>query len=363
MTSCRLRVSLRKNRGAINELPLALLTLLIFAVFPVLNLVSLAVAGTVVCLLTHQQASQASVQPTYAQAMNAVGSQSKGLFDSGFARLCKIEPVGGVDNCGTNLYVQATDYRKGGTTRFGPNAPLPPPIDTHSFVYEYLTESAYNVGPFVKVPFFNDVPGLGKPATIRFSAHRAVEYPAGLVALSGTDGLPLRGGASGISLSVPGAGTPGSLGDPSGSGWNFPNIYEIIARAGEKVVDEDVLLIQANNNAWTQTSLSIVAGDKVWIDYQAVGTWYTGPNSLPLNANGDPRRTNSLGNIGSMLGQLGQSGTPFPMGNQLWNYPPPGSGPLYMAMNAGEGPSFKQTVTNAYNNNTGYMIVRVIIAR
>lgn len=334
--------------------------------FPMLDLALLSTGAAIVYLTNQQTSVRASGQPRYNDALNSVFLQGSELNASALATFARVKPVGGYKNCGTDLYIQVSNYLSGTRSAIGPNTPMPPPVDTTSNIYEYMAESTYEVGPFISlksVPFIGNIPGLGLPATIKFANHRVVEHPEGLVGLVKKPSL--QGGQTKVNLSsVTGLDVPGQLTDGSGSGWNFPGIYQMIADAGQTVVAEDVITVQADNPNWTLTNLNIVPGEKLWIDYRADGLWTyrtKGSGTSPMfNANGDPNLVTNGFNTGSMLGHLG-SGAPFFLGNRQWNFIPPGTGQLGLAMNDSSGPTIPPT--SGYIGNQGVMTVRLIVAK
>jgi hypothetical protein len=333
---------------------MALFILLFFALFPLINLVALAGVGTVICLLTHQEASRAAVQRTYDQAQLEVVRQAQALLNSGLAGFAKLRPYRGYQGSGADLYVEGTDYNTGITTVDGPNK-APAVVDLSTKVYEYRVQSTYDVRPFLDlsaVPGLSGIPGLGAPARITFTAHRAVEHPQGLD--SARTPPALTGGASPVLLSqVTGLGTPGVLTDGDNSGWNHPGIYNKIKLMGQEIVQEEVLKVFAVNSSFTTSDITITPGDKLWIDYRADGLWscFHGPH----DADGEPGEVCPNGFLcAAMIGKLESNPSPFLLGKQQWNMNPPGTGKFTLMCN--DYPPF-------WYDNTGAMLVRIIVAR
>ncbi|HEY9788407.1 MAG TPA: hypothetical protein V6D17_23665 [Candidatus Obscuribacterales bacterium] len=360
----------RRAFGTIAELPLVLFILFCLILLPSINLLALGAASSAACLLAHQEASQAAVQVNYRRALAEVQREADGLCRSGFARLLKLTPVSGYMGCGSDLYVQATNYNTGAISLSGANQP-PSVVDTSSNVYEYMVSSTYEVSPFVNlssVPGLANVPALGKPARIHFSAHRAVEHALNL----GTTTAPppvLSGGASQPLSSVTGLGDPGQLEDTTNSGWNYPNIYELIAASGQQIVQEEVLRVYARDDTWTDTRVNVDADTKVWIDYRADGLWED-ERAKEVDASGYSYKTGTYGNGQNiqladgltvpklaMIGKLDTSNS-FLIGKQQWNMDPPGTGRLKL-MCADKGDAFEP----GYVDNVGSMIVRIIAVK
>lgn len=348
----------RRPRGSMLELAPSIMILLVCVVFPFINLMGVVVGYATGFLITHQASRQAAAQPKFDDALAVMLSETGNLTQSGIGRFVKLKPIGGYQNGGTDLYVRATNYYSNQVQRFGPNTPLPPPIDASTFIYEYSVPGTFDVGPLVDmstVPFLGGVPGLGPPARIRTVCDRVVEHPEGLgggVATNDQFQSPIPPSSPSSQPTAP-AGGPAALAD---SGWNYPNIYQMIQSAGQTVIDETVLQVAANNANWTSTTINVPPGAKIWIDYRADGLWTVDPSNPVFDANGLPggNPTDGYGfQEGAMLGKL-DNGQPFFLGNRQWNFTPPGTGSLQLVCN--DGP-------DSYVDNSGTMTVRVIVAQ
>jgi hypothetical protein len=335
---------------------------LFFFVFPLIDLVALTTDFAAISLINYQSVIRASSQQDFNSALFGAEQEVSQLNSGPFAKFGHLTPIGGYQNSGMNLYIESTNYWNNQTTESPANQPLTAAADLTKNIFEFRSVSSYQVTPFISlasVPFIKDVPGLGKPTELKFETRRVVEHPEGLylAAAGGT----FSGGSTAIDLgSSSGINSPGVLSDGTGSGWNYPNIYQLIANAGETVVEQDVVLVYADNPNWTPTPLQISPGVKVWIDTRADGSW-TYLTSAPtfFNANGDPNLTNATGfPTGALLGQVGTS--MFMLGVSKWNYPPPATGALGLAMNDDAGPGFNRS---GYIGNRGFQSVRVIVTR
>lgn len=351
------------------ELVPSIFILLFFVVFPLINLMGLVVGNAVCNLVTNQAASLAAAQPTFNDALAAMANESGMMFQSGFARFVKLRPVSGFTNIGTDLYIHATNYTSNQVTKYGPNVPLPPPVDTSTFVYEYQVQGSFDVGPIVNMssmPFIGGIPGLGAPARFTTSAMRLVEHPQGL------DGAPLSGQTFTTPIPPPIPSPPPPTAPPPAgtvdSGWNFPNIYQAIANAGQTVVDEEVLRVDAINANWTATSIMCDSNTKIWIDYRSDGSWSwgNGPNAPMVDANGDSNPINNGSPydgfpMGAMVGKIGANGPIFLLGKEKWNFIPPGTGELFiMFADSDQNGSADPRV---WSDNTGSQTVRVVAAQ
>ncbi len=234
-------------------------------------------------------------------------------------------------------------------------------------MYEYQVKSAYTVSPLISlesVPVLGSVPGLGQPVTLAFTANRPVEHPAGLSSGNGTTGGSTAGGITPFPRV---SSNPGSANPPTPSTWRTPNIYELIQQQGLSVISSNVVLVPANDSNLTPTGLLVQPGDQIWIDTQAVGVWNLWPGTTTTtDANGYPNTSTLFpwypwyyymptAPMGSLLGQLSASASPFYLGDDQYNLPPPSSGNLGLICNDYAG------VKNSYADNTGSQMVRVII--
>jgi uncharacterized membrane protein len=342
------------------ELPLTLTILIFFVVMPLIDLVGLATGACTAYLLAHETASRASQQRRYADAVDSIQTTAATFNQSGLSRFAKMVPVGGYGGSGVDLYVDASNFRTNMTNRFGPNSPVPAPIDLSSWVYECTTQATFEIGPTIDlsfVPFLGLVPGLGKPALLTYYASRAAEHATGL-----EQSAP-PGGNSGGSVS-PLNQTPSQT-NFSGvlqSGWDLPNIYELIAAAGQTVVTEQVVIVDSTNSNWTDTGINVASGQKVWIDLRSDGLWTIYPLTPVYNANGDlrgiyiPNMRDQAQPPGSLLGKVGNSPM-FKVGVNYLNYAPSYTGEVMLVMND------DNIDVPGYADNVGKQVVRIILTQ
>ncbi len=117
---------------------------------------------------------------------------------SGLGHFLNVVPVGGYSASGGDLWVEKADFNTKVIQYCGPNLKAPAPIDTSTFIYEYACVATCQVGPLCNlgaVPFIGSIPGLGPPATIKYVATVAVEYPSGLSAGAPATGAWATGAA------------------------------------------------------------------------------------------------------------------------------------------------------------------------
>lgn len=410
MTGCKHSMQdshvVRQPRGSIAELPVLLWIVFLLIAVPLINLTGLGMAAAGIYITSWKTAEQASCSLNFKSALKAVVNEADYINKSGLAAFSGMTPAGGYQSSGVDLFVQATNL-SGGTQISTANQLPHFPIDTTSYVYEYKTNAVYDVKPLVSlaaVPLIGQIPGLGKPARIAFSAHRVCEFPVGLN--DSPAGGNFAGGSSPISLAHLGQDSLGVVSDPSGSSWNHPSIYREVLAAGEKVVQENVLYVYANNPEWTDTMLNPQPGDSVWIDYSADGTWkvpmggafddhgklsYSGgwvetdaggmrkeANFLSgtiynehanvgwLNGDGTitpPGSYNSFGAWpGNMLAKFDQS-IPVVIGKNFSFKPPKGKMYLKVYVSESTPPLTDAERKEIYSMNSGRMLVRIVVTR
>jgi hypothetical protein len=393
----------RHDRGHILEFVITL-GIFLLLIFPFLNLLTIATSYATICLLTQQCVSQAAKQHTYQEALKVASNESQSWLNSPFASFAKLSAVSGYRNSGIDLYVEATDFRTTKVTSFGPNKPIPSPLDPQTFVYELAAASSFEVKPFVdmsKIPVLGGIAGLGQPITLNYRCAKAAEHIAGL-----DDDSPITtaytGGA--MTFNAPKLQTEGATTSQANVGsWNHPDMYESIKNAGQKVLAQDVIIVHANNSYWTPTNLEVPEGASIWIDYRADGEWTTRPEYGVCDADGTWRVTpdttvkgqngECYGGVqvtpglydGMMLGRLGLKGPVLHLGKQQWCKKLTGSGKLFLGAFDADGVplthdfggahdsdiyGWNASLVNegfpaepAYANNKGTMEVRIVIAK
>jgi hypothetical protein len=188
--------SRRSPRGAAlqAEFAVCLLIFLLVTAFPMLDLLGLAAGFATAAFAAIQSAHKASLATTYPEAVAEALDAAYGIAGGCFGTFAALVPNGGLSNSGVDLYVYVTDINSGTVKVFGPNSAVTDKIDPAANIYEYCARVNYHCGPMINmssVPFVKDVPGLGKPFELTYSAFRATEYSDGL---SGTgNAAPLLG--------------------------------------------------------------------------------------------------------------------------------------------------------------------------
>jgi hypothetical protein len=345
---------------------------------PLLDVVSVFVAGATQYLATNDFAAKAATQPSYSSALNTVANEAYQFQSNGLAQFVQMVPEGGYTGCGDDLYVLVTDLANGTVTSSAADQPIGQTINTQTNMYEISVKSVYSVAPLVSlaaVPILGDIPGLGKSVTLSFSANRPVEHPGGLQ--TGSNGNVVGTGGSVTPFNRV-ASNPASAGPATNITWRTPNIFERIQQAGQTVLNVNVLNVQADygttlggqNGGWITTGITVLPGQMVWLDTQATGSW--GDPDAPFTANGGtppPHDITGDGRIdGSapyfqLIGWVGQppilpyghqnqeitSANFIPAGNTLLNYAITKSGVISLAANDNQ------------QTDVGSQMVRVII--
>ena len=363
------RRRMRTSVGTITELPITLMVFFFSFLFPLIDLINISMASCSIYLTAQQTALRAAKQPDYATALSAFANEAKSLNQNPLIKFLKMNPVGGYQNCGSDLYIECSSFsQNSGTSIVGPNKPLSGAVDTSTNVYEFVSQSTYDVPPLLNLsflPMMRTIPGIGAPARLSFQSHKLIEHPNGLVAavIPGT----LSGGTSTIDLDNPqGLNVPGTLTDPFGSSWNNPMLYDKLDDLGLSVIDEAVLTISADNPDWTHTAVTAMPGDTIYVDYHADGQWTVGENAQNCDADGCNAVTydGSVQHVGWVQGSLG--GTTYTFGKSLQGFLVSGSssGELLLANYDNGGPgSTDPAVRQGYKKNKGVMDVRIVVVR
>lgn len=223
--------SRRSPRGAAlqAEFAVCLLVFLLVTAFPMLDLLGLAAGFATAAFAATQSAHKASMATNYPDAVESALDAAYSVAGGCFGTFAALVPNGGLSNSGVDLYVYATDINSGTVKVFGPNSAVTDKVDPAANIYEYCAKVNYLCGPMINmssVPFVKDVPGLGKPFELTYSAFRATEYSDGLNGI-GT-AAPLLGGKGPFTISYTPqtatattgsvASSTGTSGSPSSSG-------------------------------------------------------------------------------------------------------------------------------------------------
>lgn len=203
------RQTRREIGAAIAEFGPALFVFFFIILFPLINMIALGTGAGTVYLISKQCASKAGQSTTFQNALESATNAALELESGGFGKFAGLVPVGGFNNSGMDLYITDTNISTNQSTRYGPNTPsVPPPSNPDEHLYSYDAVVTFDVGPMVNlhsVPWIGNVPGVGVPARMSYTASSNVEHPEGLLSLVAetgggvgpSNGGPIDGGPIG----------------------------------------------------------------------------------------------------------------------------------------------------------------------
>ena len=339
--------------AGIAEFVLALL-IVVMVVFCLIDLVATASSYAVITLASRQASFKAATADSIDSALFEMQNAVKDLANSGLGRFAHLKPVGGYNGSGADLYINVTQVSTGNTSQIGPNVGIPRPpgskqIDSDVNIYECAARLTYEMGPLVPltgIPWLQDIPGCGKPATMQVSTNIALEQPERLAV--GALGDPNAGttapSGSGI---MPGTGT-----NPGGfqfGGWNYPTPVIFVLLPGQRILQQKDVIVTARGPApydpddtanWHDTGIDVGPDQRVSVawNFYSMGAWTHGnPRTIPpYDADGFPNGNVTFGlNNGVMVGRVSRNGELFRVGKNYQNYSPVETGRLYLRLNDG----------------------------
>ncbi len=191
MTKRKLSFRSSRERGSsMMELPPALLVLFFAILFPLINLMGLAVGTATIAMIGQQTVQAAANASNYGQALSGMQTCATNMMNTGFAKFAKLTPVAGYKQCGADLYVVITAIapNPNGTVNVqssAANKSINQAIDTTKNLYEYQTRVVYRIVPFINmsgIPLVKNIPGVGADSEIQWVSTSNVEFPDGLLA-------------------------------------------------------------------------------------------------------------------------------------------------------------------------------------
>jgi len=148
----RVKHSGRSRGSALSEFGPALFFLFIFAVFPVLDMIALCF-GYISCATMNDLQLREAAKVPKSQATLQSGSVQQGIPQQ------YMNTIMGAFSGLTALPVTQVGY-----------------VNTNSSVFVSVSTTV-TVRPFLTIPFFTMIPGLGEPATFTVSGNRILENP------------------------------------------------------------------------------------------------------------------------------------------------------------------------------------------
>lgn len=176
----RRKIWLERRRGmGLAEFVPALFIFLFIIALPLINLLSFGMGYANVALLGTQCAVEAANAGSYPDALAKVQAKANAVTASGMGQFARLQPVGGLNGCGVDVYITETDVNTKAIQEYGPNVKMAAAYDPNNKIYEYTVRTTFNVGPFISlglVPWIGGIPLIGVPATVKATSHRAVEH-------------------------------------------------------------------------------------------------------------------------------------------------------------------------------------------
>lgn len=340
----------QRNQSGATGIAEFVLTLgvLVLVVFFLLDLISLVSGCAVLHLASRQASFKAATADNLPVALAEMQSITSSMAQSGLGKFARLQPIGGFNNSGTDLFINVTSVSTGATTQIGPNTGIPRPVDSDVNVYECAARVTFDVGPLVSfggVPIIKDIPGCGKPATVSVNTNIALEHPERLAVGGNGNNNP------GSTQQPPGSGiTPGS-GVSTGflGGWNYPNTGYFVLMPGQVIEEQKDLTVPAagpmpyapnDDDNWVDTQIDVRVDNRLSVawNFFAMGQW-SHAGSLTYgwyDADGTPSGSGAFGMpSGVLVGRIGRTGQMFKIGKDFYNYNPVDEGRLYMRMNDG----------------------------
>lgn len=119
----------------------------------------------------------ASKSTTYDQALFACVDEAGKLAPLG--RLTGIEPCGGYNGSGVDLFVDVRERASSAVAIFGPNKPISGVVDRQKKRYQYRLVLNYSAGPLFPTSNLK-INYLSSPVILHFTASKIAEHPEGL---------------------------------------------------------------------------------------------------------------------------------------------------------------------------------------
>lgn len=269
----------------------------VLVAFFLIDLLAMITGYSVITLASRQASFKTATADNLADALSEMQIVTASFALSGLGKFARLKAVGGYNNSGADLFINATQVSTGTTTQIGPNLGIPRPVEADLKVYESAVRLTYEVGPlvpFMGVPLISDIQGCGKPAIISVATNIALEHPERLA-------------VSAVGTSTPPNNTIG------GGGSSNPSSPSSPASPTSNPTDSSIPGIDSNdggNTAYQQTS----PGDYV---SGVLGGWHDNPNN-PGGGHAQPN-DGAVGSSGIASGSAAATGF---LG--AWNQPAPG---------------------------------------
>jgi len=186
ISKCRRRRSQRqagrKAGASVAEFGPVLVILVLITIVPLTNLIFFLAGYVCVSALCQSCATDAANSATFGEALVNVRKRALSTAGSGPGKFFKLQPVGGYEGCGIDLYIATTNLANPNVGQFfGPNSGLPSSTAANgaTTMYEYNIRSQFGIGPCMDLsalPLAGTLPMVGKPVTVELSTSRAAEH-------------------------------------------------------------------------------------------------------------------------------------------------------------------------------------------
>jgi hypothetical protein len=304
----------------------ALIFALIVLVFmPIADVLS-SFCGTIICQsATDYIASEAAKGASFSATLTKMTQASKAYTSMLPMQLLKAAPQGGLLASGANVYVQETNIYTGQVKLYNANS-LPPRINAAENFYEFYIKTAFSIQPMFPISFLAQTPGFGKPLELSFSALEPVENVNQVLTPPVAAAPPMKG--------LHGLGGKSSewLGDVALHNWNYPVNRYLVAGENLKSLQITYVTIKAINEDWTDTGVSVTAGDT--IDFSSspkLWQWAPGKEAYAQGVDLGSENPNGFREA-ALLMKIGKDGTPFYAPNSE-NCTVPFTGRIYLKCN------------------------------
>ncbi len=172
----------RKTGASMAEFGPVLVILILITIVPLTNLLFFMAGYACVSALCQSCATDAANSATFSEALVNVRKRVLSVTGAGLGKFVKLQPVGGYEGCGIDLYIATTNLANPNIGQFfGPNSGLPAGSAANgaTTMYEYNVRSKFAIGPCMDLsalPLAGSLPMVGKPVTVELSTSRAAEH-------------------------------------------------------------------------------------------------------------------------------------------------------------------------------------------
>jgi hypothetical protein len=296
--------------------------LLFMTLMPLTDLVCCSVGCCLANCASQYIAVQACKEQTFNSCLSQMVDSSNTYLSGALPKLLKIGASGGYLGCGSDIYVSETNIYSGNMKLY-PAETLPTKIDVSSNVYEYCIKSKFNISPLLPVLFFSAVPGIGTSMGVQTAVYVPITDINGLIKEIAS--LPSNTSTKPNSTQW--------LMNSTLAFWNYPTSGGYSLLPGQKIEQQSTVVVPALSAAWVDSGIQVHMGQRIATSVSTKNQWQNHTGGL-TNIYGDWQmaRTANGFTVGSLIGRIGNDGTPFYVHN-CTQFLSPASGELYFQMN------------------------------